>query len=306
MAMLKIKDLCKKYDDVMVLDHLDLTVEKGELFGFVGSNGAGKTTMLRIISGLVPADSGEITVAGINAIADNRHLKERIGYVPDFFGVYDNLRVMEYMEFYASIYGITGERARHICAELMNLVHLEDKADRMVDSLSRGMKQRLCLARSLVHDPEILILDEPVSGLDSRARIEMKGLLRSLHEMGKTIIISSHILWELEELCTTIGIIEQGKMAVKGSMEEITRQVNATNPIVITVENDRDKTVGILKGIPEVTSISLDENKIIIGYSGSQKQQVALLHCLVSAQVPVISFYRKTGDLESVFMKVTG
>lgn len=304
--MLKIRNLCKKYDDVMVLDHLDLTVGRGELFGFVGSNGAGKTTMLRIIAGLVPADSGDVTVAGIDAIADNRHLKERIGYVPDFFGVYDNLRVEEYMEFYASIYGITGERAKHICTELMELVRLGDKADRMVDSLSRGMKQRLCLARSLVHDPEILILDEPVSGLDSRAGSEMKGLLGSLHEMGKTIIISSHILWELEELCTTIGIIEKGKMAVKGSMEEITRQVNAANPIVITVGSDRDRAVEILKNVPEVTSISLDAKKMIIGFSGDQEQQTALLHRLVSAQVPVASFYRKTGDLESIFMKVTG
>lgn len=303
--MIEIRDLCKTYDDFTALDHLDLTIQKGELFGFVGPNGAGKTTMLRIISGLLPADSGEITVAGINAICDNERLKERIGYVPDFFGVYDNLKAIEYMEFYASIYGITGEKARMLCMELMEMVHLEDKADVMVDGLSRGMKQRLCLARSLVHNPEVLILDEPVSGLDPRARFRMKKILRSLHDMGKTIIISSHILSELAELCTTIGIIEQGKMVIKGSIEEISRQVSAANPIVLTVADQKEKALEILKSKSEVASISLDENNIIIGYTGQQEQEIALLRQLVEERIPVISFHRKTGDLESVFMKVT-
>lgn len=303
--MIEIRDLCKRYGKFMALDHFNLSIERGELFGFVGSNGAGKTTMLRILSGLLPADSGEIMVSGIDAIRDNEHLKERIGYVPDFFGVYDNLRVTEYMEFYASVYGINGERAEALCMELLNMVNLENKADVMVDTLSRGMKQRLCLARSLVNDPEILILDEPVSGLDPRARIEIKKLLRTFHDMGKTIIISSHILSELAELCTTIGIIEQGRMVLKGSMEEITYQVNAANPVVITVAGERERALEILKNISAVTSISLDENKIIIGFTGEQDKQVELLQQLVSKQVPVISFHRRTGDLESVFMRVT-
>lgn len=303
--MIEIRDLCKTYDESVVLDHLNLTIGKGELFGFVGSNGAGKTTMLRIISGLVPADSGEITVAGIDVIQNNILLKEKIGYVPDFFGVYDNLRVMEYMEFYASIYGITGEKAQILCMELMRKMRLENKADAMVDSLSRGMKQRLCLARSLVHDPEVLILDEPVSGLDPRARMEMKGFLNMLHDMGKTIIISSHILSELAEICTTIGIIEQGGIVLKGSIEEITHQINAANPIVITVADGKDRALEILKNTPEVSSISIDDNNIIIGFAGEQEQQAKLLHRLVQEKVSVVSFHRKTGDLESVFMQVT-
>lgn len=304
--MVKIKGLCKSYDDFLALDHLDLTIGKGELFGFVGPNGAGKTTMMRIISGLLPADSGEVLVAGVDAIRDSAHLREKIGYVPDFFGVYDNLRVMEYMKFFASIYGITGERAQLLCMEMLQMMHLEDKADIMVDSLSRGMKQRLCIARSLVHNPEVLILDEPVSGMDPRARIEMKKILRILHHMGKTIIISSHILSELSELCTTIGIIEKGKMVIKGSMEEIARQASAASPIVLTVSDNREKALEILKATPEVTNISLDENTIILGFSGEQSEQAALLQHLTREGVPVVSFYRKAGNLEVVFMKVTG
>lgn len=303
--MLEIRDLCKRYDDFIALDHLDLTIQKGELFGFVGPNGAGKTTMLRIISGLLPADSGQASVFGIDAINDSGHLKEKIGYVPDFFGVYDNLKAIEYMEFFASIYGITGEKAQKLCLELMDMVHLADKAEFMVDSLSRGMKQRLCLARSLIHDPELLILDEPVSGLDPRARIEMKKTLRSIHEEGKTIIISSHILSELAELCTTIGIIEQGKMKVKGTIEEIMRKVNALNPIVIKIAGEKDTVLQLLKENEEVSSISMEKDNLIIGFAGNQEQQIQLLRQLVDNQVPVISFQRKTGDLESVFMKVT-
>lgn len=303
--MLEIKNLCKSYGDLFVLDHLDLTIQKGELFGFVGPNGAGKTTMLRIISGLLPADSGQVSVFGIDAINDSGHLKEKIGYVPDFFGVYDNLKAIEYMEFFASVYGITGEKAHKLCLELMDMVHLADKAEFMVDSLSRGMKQRLCLARSLIHDPELLILDEPVSGLDPRARFEMKKTLRRIHEEGKTIIISSHILSELAEMCTTIGIIKQGKMKVKGTIEEIMQKVNALNPIVIKIAGEKDTALQLLKENDEVSSISMEEDNLIIGFAGNQEQQIQLLRQLIDNQVPVVSFQRKTGDLESVFMKVT-
>ncbi len=303
--MVEIKNLCKTYGQLTALNQLNLTIAKGELFGFVGPNGAGKTTVLKIISGLLTADSGIVSVAGFDVIRDAAHLKEQIGYVPDFFGVYDDFKVMEYMEFYASVYGITGEKSRKLCEELLELVKLEDKKDFMVDSLSRGMKQRLCLARSLVHDPQLLILDEPVSGLDPRARLEMKDTLRQLNEKGKTIIISSHILSELEELCTTIGIIEQGRMATKGTIEEITQKINALMPIVVEVAGERKKTLQILKECPEVKNISMDRERFVLGFSGSLQQQVELLHKMVSEGVPVVSFQKKNSDLETIFMKVT-
>lgn len=303
--MVEIKELCKKYGKLTALNHFNLRIEEGELFGFVGPNGAGKTTVMKVISGLLSVDSGEITVAGIDAIHDAERLKEKIGYVPDFFGVYDNFKVMEYMEFYASIYGITGEKARKLCNELLELVELENKADFMVDSLSRGMKQRLCLARSLVHDPQLLVLDEPVSGLDPRARHKMKNTLRRLNEQGKTIVISSHILSELSELCTTIGIIEKGQMAVKGTIEEVIHKVNALTPVVVEVAGERKKALQILKECQEVRNISIEGDRFILGFSGNQIEQSSLLQQMVKEEVPVISFHRKNSDLETIFMKVT-
>lgn len=198
--MLKIKGLVKKYGRFTAVNDLNLNVPKGEIYGFVGPNGAGKTTTMKIICGLMAADSGEVYVNDIDVINNGRKAKEVIGYMPDFFGVYDNLKVTEYLDFYASIYKINAKDRKKICDDLLELVDLQDKRDAYVDSLSRGMKQRLCLARSLVHNPELLVLDEPASGMDPRARVEMKEILRTLKDMGKTIIISSHILPELSEL----------------------------------------------------------------------------------------------------------
>ena len=182
--MLEIKNLNKKFGKFQALNNMSMMIEKGELFGFVGPNGAGKTTTMRIVAGLLSADSGEVLLDGENLLSDSRKLKGKIGYMPDFFGVYDNLKAIEYMEFFASIYGINGKAAKSLSYELMELVNLSGKEDCYVDTLSRGMKQRLCLARSLVHNPELLILDEPASGLDPRARFEMKEILSNLREMG--------------------------------------------------------------------------------------------------------------------------
>lgn len=303
--MVKVRGLCKKYGDVTALENLDLEIPRGELFGFVGSNGAGKTTVLRILAGLLMPDSGSVMVAGIDATAAASRIKERIGYVPDFFGVYDNFRVMEYMEFYASLYGIYGERAQKVCRGLLELVRLTDKADVMVDSLSRGMKQRLCIARSMVHEPKLLILDEPVSGMDPRARQEMKKILAALHENGTSIIISSHILSELSELCTSIGIIEQGRMVVQGSLEEIDRKVNAGRLVAIQVADRREQAVGFLKQQSNISTISLDGDEIIAGFQGTQEEQAMLLRLLVEQGIPVTSFQRRKGSLESAFMEVT-
>lgn len=303
--MVEIENLYKHYGKFVALDHLDLSIEKGELFGFVGPNGAGKTTTMRIISGLLKADGGQAHIAGIDALKDSQSLKRKIGYMPDFFGVYDNLKAIEYMEFYASIYGITGKKSKDLCLELMDLVNLSDKAEFYVDSLSRGMKQRLCLARSLVHNPELLILDEPASGLDPRARFEMKGILRNLHDMGKTIVISSHILSELAEMCTTIGIIDKGRIVTKGSVEDIMRKLNTTNPLKIHVIENIESAVRVLKENPQVESLSIDGADITVSLEGSEEEEAELLAELVKNGIKVVSYVRETGNLEEVFMMVT-
>lgn len=303
--MVRIDGLTKNYGDFRALDGLALRIEPGELFGFVGPNGAGKTTTMRIISGLLRADAGEVMVAGVDARREPQSLKEKIGYMPDFFGVYDNLKTLEYMEFFASIYGIEGREAERLCLELLDLVNLADKAEFYVDGLSRGMKQRLCLARSLVHNPELLILDEPASGLDPRARFEMKGILKSLQEMGKTIIVSSHILPELAEMCNTIGIIEHGKMVVTGTVDAIMEGMNRTNPLVIRVVERQDEAVRILKENPLVENLSLSERDIFVGFSGEEAEEARILTDLVGHGVVVSSFAREKGSLESVFMQIT-
>ena len=303
--MVKIENLYKHYGKFVELNHLDMSIEKGELFGFVGPNGAGKTTTMRIICGLLKADGGLVHVAGVDALKDNQSLKRKIGYMPDFFGVYDNLKAIEYMEFYASVYGITGSKAKSMCLELMDLVNLSDKADFYVDGLSRGMKQRLCLARSLVHIPELLILDEPASGLDPRARFEMKGILKNLHDMGKTIIISSHILSELAEMCTTIGIIDKGSMVSKGTVEEIMQKLNTSNPLKIHVSSNTEAAVRFIKENPQVENLSIDGADITIAFDGGEREEAELLAGLVNNGVMVSSFMRETGNLEEIFMMVT-
>lgn len=303
--MLIIENLFKRYGDFVALNGLNLTLNKGELFGFVGPNGAGKTTTMRIISGLLKADSGEIYVDHVNARTESKKIKEKIGYMPDFFGVYDNLKVFEYMDFYASIYGLSGSKAKKTCMELLDLVKLSDKADNYVDELSRGMKQRLCLARSLVHNPELLILDEPASGLDPRARVEMKKILMNLSDIGKTVIVSSHILPELAQMCTSVGIIEKGKMVVTGSVDEIMTKLNTSNPLIIKIVSNQEEAIKVLKSNTLVENISIKDDNISIGFQGTPMDEAKLLHNLVENNVLLSSFSREESNLESLFMQIT-
>ena len=304
--MLEIRGLKKRYGKTVVLDGLDLTVPDGELFGFAGLNGAGKTTTLRIIAGLLAADGGTVTLDGEDMLQGSREIRSRIGYVPDSFGVYDNLRVREYMDFFASCYGLTGLKARRRIGHLLERVGIYDKRNYFVDSLSRGMKQRLCLARALIHDPDLLILDEPASGLDPRTRNEYMELLKEMARKQKTIVLSSHILSELAQTCTSVGILDQGRMVLKGPMEEIIARVNASNPLYITVAGDRAQAVRILKTYPSISTISVGEDAIRIEFSGTVKDEADLLATLVDEGVPVSGFLRERGNLESIFMKLTG
>lgn len=303
--MLTIKNLVKSYGSFKALDGVNLEIEKGEIFGFIGPNGAGKSTTMKIVAGLLSADDGEVYVDNIDALKNNRLLKEKIGYMPDFFGVYDNLKALEYLEFYASIYGIVGEEARKLSMDLLELVNLEDKWDSNVDGLSRGMKQRLCLARCLVHNPELLILDEPSSGMDPKARYEMKGILKNLKDMGKTIIVSSHILSELAEICTKVGIIKNGKMVCQGTVDEVMIMAQGSAPLTITVMDKAEKAIEILRENPNVKEMSLDSNKIKANIIGGDKDSHEILKTLILKEIPVVSFNKGNGNLEDVFIQIT-
>jgi ABC-2 type transport system ATP-binding protein len=303
--MLRIKDLTKKYGKFTALDNLTLTIKKGEIFGFVGPNGAGKTTTMKIVSGLLKADSGEVYVGDVDARKNNRELKSKIGYMPDFFGVYDNLKTKEYMEFYASIYGISGGEAKRLTLELMDLVRLSDHIDSYVDDLSRGMKQRLCLARSLVHNPELLILDEPASGLDPRARFEMKEILKELHSRGITILISSHILPELAQICSNVGIIEKGKMVVTGTVDDILSARGASKPIVMKCVTGSEKAVEVLKQNTLVQNIAIRDNNLSVTFLGNEEEESKLLASLIQSGAMISSYSREESNLESLFLQIT-
>lgn len=303
--MLKITNLVKKYGRFTAVDNLSMEISEGQIFGFVGANGAGKTTTMRIVAGLLQPTSGEILVDGADILSSSRKVKKKIGYMPDFFGVYDDLKVDEYMNFYSGIYGIPYRERKAISDQLLELVDLSYKKDFYVDSLSRGMKQRLCLARSLIHDPRLLILDEPASGLDPRARVEMKNILRELKNMGKTILISSHILSELAEMCTVIGIIDRGRMSVSGSVEEITEKLTRTGKLKIKVRDRLEQAVKLLQEQPSIGEIAINGD-IVEADTGADEQVLSdILKRLVMQGIPIVSFAQTGGSLESVFMQLT-
>lgn len=303
--MLELKQLTKVYGDTTVVKSLDLQLKRGEVFGFVGANGAGKTTTMKMIAGLIEPTSGSITLNGNDFLGERSLLNKMIGYMPDFFGVYDNLKVMEYMEFYASLYGIYGKEAKTKIFELLELVQLKEKENDYVDYLSRGMKQRLCLARSLVHDPQILILDEPASGLDPGARIELKEIIKSLKALDKTIMISSHILLELSQICTTVGIMKQGEMVLVGEMDEVLTKSKERSLLKIMTYTGREKAIEILKSEKRVESISIFDECFHVKFSGDEEAEAHLLKKLIQEDVLVSSFSKEKYDLEDIFIEIT-
>ena len=304
--MLEIKNLKKTYGNLHALDGLDLSISDGSLYGLVGPNGAGKTTAIKIITGLLIPDSGSVMIDGMDMTRHPDSMKEIIGYVPDSFGIYDNLTVWEYMDFFASAYGLTGLTGRKRCMELLGEVGLDDKTSFHVDSLSRGMQQRLCLARALIHDPQFLIMDEPTSGLDPRTRYEFKEIIRELHEQGKTLLISSHILSELSQMCTDLGILENGRLVLDGAMEDIMSRIEASNPIRISIMFGERDAMNIFRRNPCVQSISCNGNSFLLNFTGTREDEAALLASLINSDIPVREFVREPGSLENYFMQITG
>ncbi len=304
--MPEIYELCKKYGKFTALDSLSMNISENSIFGFVGPNGAGKTTTMKIMAGLLKADSGSIFVNGEDILKNPKSIREKIGYMPDFFGVYDDLKVTEYMDFYAGMYYIPYADRPELIDNLLEIVDLSNKKDSYVDSLSRGMKQRLCLARSLIHDPDLLILDEPASGLDPRARVEMKEILKRLKEMGKTIVISSHILPELAEMCSEVGIIDQGRLVTQGTVTEIMNKIQKKRIVKIKTSAAVEPLIRILKEQASVKEITENADNVEFAFEGKNDDLTSILRNIIMNGIPVYSFSENEGNLEEIFMTVTG
>ena len=309
------RGLVKRYDDDLAVAGIDLLVGPGEIYGLVGPNGAGKTTTMRILATLLSPTAGEACVTGIPVTADPNEVRRRIGYMPDFYGVYDDLRVWEYLDFFARCYGVPANRRGPMIGELLEIVDLGAKRDAYVESLSRGMRQRLCLAHTLVHDPALLILDEPASGLDPRARVEMREILRELRGMGKTILVSSHILPELGEMCTGVAIIDHGRVLRSGTIAEIERSLRASALLRIELigdEAERDLATAWLGNEPGVTDVLPAEPaeppavRLDVSFDGQADAQADLLRRMIESGHRVVGFSQATTDLEEIFLKVTG
>ena len=303
--MLKIQNLYKSYGSFEAISGLNFNVNPGALYGIVGPNGAGKTTLIRMIMGLLEKDSGEIFIDGELIKKRDRSVYRKFGYVPDYFGFYENLTVWEYMVFFAEAFHMDGLMMRRRNMELLERVGLEKKADVMVDTLSRGMQQRLSFARALIHDPKFVLMDEPASGLDPRTRYEFKELVRELGEEGKTILISSHILTELSEICTDIGIMESGRMVASGTISDILHRVEQSNPICIEILDAMSTAMAIFKEDPHVTAVTQDGHKFEVQFDGDKINAAELLQKLIAFEVPVTSLVREPGTLETFFMQMT-
>ncbi|AYB37714.1 ABC transporter ATP-binding protein [Brevibacillus laterosporus] len=303
--MIQTQNLSKRYGKFEALKNVNLSIQKGSVYGFIGPNGAGKSTTMMILATLLPATSGKAYVGGYDVEKEPKEVKQLLGYMPDFFGVYDNLKATEYLDFYARAYNIPARNRSNLVADLLDLVNLSNKADAYVDHLSRGMKQRLGLARCLVHSPEILILDEPASGLDPRARIEMREILKKLQGMGKTILISSHILPELAELCDEIGVIEKGQLIANGAVNEVSTETRGISIMQVKTLGNVELAEQILHASPFVKRLDNKNSHFRFHFTGTPEEKVILLQQLIHANIPVTHFADSQENLEDVFLAIT-
>ncbi len=331
------RDLTKRYENLIALDQLNLMIPEGAIYGFIGPNGAGKTTTMRILTALLKPTSGEARIAGCDVIREPKAIRRLVGWMPDSFGVYDNMKAWEYLDFFAASYNVPERRRKQQIDELLDLVDLGNKRDEYVMGLSRGMKQRLSLARTMAHDPRLLILDEPASGLDPRARIELRELLKELRALGKTIMISSHILTELAEMCTHIGIIEAGKLLVTGEVNQILASLQPHRTIEIHALAQAERAQALLRQVPGVREVRVldqathsgavsaagpageshaavlaevlpgvaERTVLYVDFVGDDAGLSTMLHSLIAAGVPVVHFAGQVSDLEDIFMQVT-
>ena len=303
--MIEIFEFGKDYGEFTAVQSLSLKIEAGEMFGFIGPNGAGKSTTIRYLATLLKASRGDATVNGFSVNRDPMAVRRSIGYMPDDFGVYDGMKVWEFLDFFAVAYKIGRSQRKQIIMDVLELLDLAHKRDDFVNGLSRGMKQRLCLAKTLVHDPPVLILDEPTSGLDPRARIEVKALLKELRRMGKTVLISSHILSELADCCSSIGIIERGQLLMSGPIDSVYRQIRKNRTVDIRFNNHVEAGISILRSRPELRDIEVNGSRVVCEMEATDEQLAELMKQLIEGGISLHSFNDKEPTLEDVFMLVT-
>jgi ABC-2 type transport system ATP-binding protein len=303
--MIEITNFAKHYGDFVAVANLNLKIAAGEMFGFIGPNGAGKSTTIRFLATLLKATHGEALVNGHSVTRDPIAVRRSVGYMPDNFGVYDGMKVWEFLDFFAVAYQVPAARRKQVLTDVLELLDLTHKRDAYVNGLSRGMKQRLCLAKTLVHDPPVLILDEPASGLDPRARLEVKALLKELRKMGKTILISSHILVELADCCTSIGIIERGQLLLHGPIDKVYRKITNNRHIEVRFTGNPEVGVSLVRSDPHVKNVEVNTRSCTMEMTGSDADVQRLMRQLVAADCGLISFAEKEPTLEDVFMMVT-
>ena len=303
--MININHLHKEYKGLTAVKDLSLHLEAGDIFGFIGPNGAGKTTTIKMLATLLKPTSGTALIDGIDVVEYPEAVRGRIGYMPAFFGIYDDMRVWEYLDFFAGAYRLPKAQRPRIIDDVLNLTDLTGKKDNYVEELSTGMKQRLCLAKTLIHDPKVLLLDEPASGLDPRARIEIKELFKELKAMGKTIIISSHILPELADFCNKVGIIERGELLVSGDVQDIMAQVTGGKTLEIRLLDEQDRAMAVLADAPGVRAVRSVNAHLHVEFTGDLEAQADLNKLLVDSGLRVQTFSEQETDLEDIFMKVT-
>ena len=303
--MIELVDFTKRYGSFTAVDGLNLQIAPGEMFGFIGPNGAGKSTTIRFLATLLRASHGEGIVNGHSVTKDPLAVRKSVGYMPDSFGVYDGMKVWEFLDFFAVAYQVPRSKRKGVIGDVLELMDLMQKRDDYVNSLSRGMKQRLCLAKTLVHDPPVLILDEPSSGLDPRARLEVKALLNELRRMGKTILISSHILTELADCCTSIGIIERGQLLMHGPIAEVYRRIRGNRHIEIKFIDGMEVGLSVIRSNPHTRDVRIEDHQVSVELATDDDGVSALLQQLAQSGARMRSFHEKEPTLEDVFMLVT-
>jgi ABC-2 type transport system ATP-binding protein len=302
---IELRRLHRVFKDTHAVNDVSFAVAAGEVFGYIGPNGAGKTTSMRILATLDEPTAGDAFVDGFSVVDDPDRVRRRLGFMPDYFGTYQNVNVYEYLDFFARSYGLRGSERQRALRYVMDFTQLDTLATKPIDGLSKGMKQRLCLGRTMIHDPSVLVLDEPAAGLDPRARIELREMIARLADDGKAVLISSHILTELAEICDRVGILEQGRLLAVGSVEEISARVRERGVVRVRVLDDGARLASWLAARDDIADLSVEANLLTFSHSGDRASEAALLRTIVEAGFAVVEFGARHTSLEDVFLHVT-